>query len=190
MNLFQLTFMKIEKTIIQGCYIIEPTIFEDERGYFFESFNQQSFEELSGLKTNFVQDNQSQSTYGVVRGLHAQLGNYAQAKLVRVLEGDVMDVAVDARRDSPTFGNVVQVELSAENKKQLFIPRGCLHGFSVISEKATFFYKCDNFYDKASEVSVNPFDESLAINWKIATDEAIISEKDKNALSWSKFLKA
>lgn len=182
--------MKIEKTIIQGCYIIEPTIFEDERGYFFESFNQQSFEELSGLKTNFVQDNQSQSTYGVVRGLHAQLGNYAQAKLVRVLEGDVMDVAVDARRDSPTFGNVVQVELSAENKKQLFIPRGCLHGFSVISEKATFFYKCDNFYDKASEVSVNPFDESLAINWKIATDEAIISEKDKNALSWSKFLKA
>lgn len=173
--------MKVTETILKGCFIIEPRKFEDERGYFFESFNEKTFEELTQMKTHFVQDNQSYSGRGVVRGLHAQTGAFAQAKLVRVLEGKVLDVALDARPGSATFGQHIAVELSAENNKQLFIPRGFLHGFSVLSESAVFFYKCDNYYHKASEIGVHPLDKNLSIDWKIQNDEMILSEKDQEA---------
>ncbi len=181
--------MRLEKTNIQDCFILHPTVYEDERGYFFESFNQQKFEELTGLNPNFVQDNQSKSQKAVVRGLHAQAGEHAQAKLVRVLEGEVIDVAVDIRKDSPTYGNIVFEKLSAENKKQLYVPRGCLHGFSVLSESATFFYKCDNLYHNESEIGVYPFDKTLDIPWEIELSQAIISEKDQNLPSWKDFIK-
>ena len=173
--------MKIIATKLKGCFLIEPAVFEDERGYFFESFNEKKLQEVLGYAPRFVQDNQSKSSYGVVRGLHQQLGNSAQAKLVRVVEGTVLDVVVDARKNSPTYGQSLAVELSAENKKQLFIPRGFLHGFSVLSKEAVFFYKCDNFYDKDAEAGVHPLDPDLQIDWKIAVDEMILSEKDKNA---------
>lgn len=173
--------MTITETILKGCFVIEPSVFEDERGYFFESYNEKKLEEILGYKLNFVQDNQSKSTYGVVRGLHQQLGNSAQAKLVRAIEGTVLDVVVDARKDSPTYGQSISVELSAENKKQLFVPRGFLHGFSVLSKEAVFFYKCDNFYDKESEAGINPLDSELNIDWKIAKEDMILSEKDQNA---------
>ena len=179
--------MNATETKLKGCFILEPTIFEDERGYFFESYNENKIETILGYKPNFVQDNQSKSSYGVVRGLHMQTGEHSQAKLVRVVDGAVIDVAVDARPDSPTFGQSVAVELSADNKRQLFIPRGFLHGFSVISETATFFYKCDNGYNKASENGVNPLDESLDINWQIPADQMILSEKDKDAQSFQTF---
>jgi|SRR5690554_4384634 len=173
--------MKVTETILKGCFIIEPRKFEDERGYFFESFNEKTFQELTQMKTHFVQDNQSYSGRGVVRGLHAQTGAFAQAKLVRVLEGKVLDVALDARPGSATFGQHIAVELSAENNKQLFIPRGFLHGFTVLSESAVFFYKCDNYYHKASEIGVHPLDKNLSIDWKIQNDEMILSEKDQEA---------
>lgn len=176
--------MQAIETKLKGCFIIEPTIFSDTRGYFFESFNEAKFHKVTGTTTRFVQDNQSHSCYGVVRGLHMQTGEYAQAKLVRVLKGTVLDVAVDVRSNSPTYGAYVAVELSEENKKQLFIPRGFLHGFSVLSEEATFFYKCDNFYNKASERGVNPLDESLNIDWRIPEDKILLSEKDKEAVSF------
>ena len=179
--------MKFETTGIQDCYLITPTLFEDERGYFFESFNQQIFTEATGISRNFVQDNQSKSQRNVVRGLHAQQGEHAQAKLVRVLEGEVIDVAVDIRKESPTFGQIVCERLSAENKKQLYVPRGCLHGFSVLSETAIFFYKCDNFYHKESEIGVFPFDSELGIDWEIALKSAIISEKDQELPHWTSF---
>ena len=181
--------MKFETTGIQDCYLITPTLFEDERGYFFESFNQQIFTEATGISRNFVQDNQSKSQRNVVRGLHAQQGERAQAKLVRVLEGEVIDVAVDIRKDSPTYGKIVFEKLSAENKKQLYIPRGCLHGFSVLSESATFSYKCDNLYQKESEIGVYPFDKTLDIPWEIELSNAIISEKDQTLPSWIDFIK-
>lgn len=170
--------MKATETHLKGCFIIEPQVFQDERGYFFESFNEKTFYECTGAQTRFVQDNQSFSTQGVIRGLHAQVGDYAQAKLVRVLQGEVLDVAVDARLDSPTFGQHVTVHLSAENNKQLFIPRGFLHGFSVLSETAVFFYKCDNFYNKESEQGVLYNSPELNIDWKIPDGQEIISEKD------------
>lgn len=173
--------MKVIETKLKGCFIIEPTIFEDSRGYFYESFNKSKFEALTGMPSEFVQDNQSKSVYGVVRGLHQQLGEYAQAKLVRVLEGKVLDVAVDVREGSPTYGEHVAVELSAENNKQMYIPRGFLHGFAVLSETATFFYKCDNEYNKGAEDGVYPFDETLAIDWKLPQEHIILSEKDKVA---------
>lgn len=173
--------MKITETSLKGCFVIEPSVFEDERGYFFESYNEKKLEETLGYKPNFVQDNQSKSIYGVVRGLHQQLGNSAQAKLVRAIEGTVLDVVVDVRKDSPTYGQSISVELSAENKKQLFVPRGFLHGFSVLSKEAVFFYKCDNFYDKESEAGINPLDSELNIDWKIAKGDMILSEKDQNA---------
>ena len=173
--------MKITETHLQGCFIIEPTVFEDERGYFFESFNEKKLQEALGYAPRFVQDNQSRSSYGVVRGLHQQLGASAQAKLVRAVEGSVLDVVVDARKNSLTYGQSLAVELSAENKKQLFVPRGFLHGFSVLSKEAVFFYKCDNFYDKDSEAGVHPLYSDLQIDWKIVADEMILSEKDKNA---------
>ncbi|MGV1002097.1 dTDP-4-dehydrorhamnose 3,5-epimerase [Empedobacter falsenii] len=179
--------MKAIETKLKGCFILEPTVFEDERGYFFESYNENKMEDILGYKPNFVQDNQSNSSYGVIRGLHMQAGEHSQAKLVRVVEGAVIDVAVDVRVDSPTFGQSVAVELSADNKRQLFIPRGFLHGFSVISEKATFFYKCDNGYNKASEDGVNPLDSELNIDWQIPSDKMIISEKDQEAQSFEEF---
>ena len=172
--------MKISKTAIDGVVIIEPQVFEDERGYFFESYNQAKMEE-AGLHYNFIQDNQSKSCYGTVRGIHFQKGEFAQAKLVRVLEGVVLDVAVDLRKNSPTFGKYVAIELSAENKKQLMIPRGFGHGFSVLSKTAVFAYKCDNVYNKASEGGIRFDDADIGVDWKINPKDAILSEKDKNA---------
>lgn len=172
--------MKFIKTEIDGVIIVEPTVFEDARGYFFESYNEAEFSK-NGITNKFVQDNQSKSSYGVIRGLHCQLGEHAQAKLVRVLEGKVLDVAVDIRKNSPTFGKHVAVELSAENKRQLFIPRGFLHGFSVLSETAVFAYKCDNLYCKESEFSIRFDDKHVGIDWKIPADKILVSDKDKLA---------
>ncbi|ASW76151.1 dTDP-4-dehydrorhamnose 3,5-epimerase [Chryseobacterium piperi] len=179
--------MRAKETKLKGCFILEPTVFEDERGYFFESYNEVKLEEILGYRPTFVQDNQSRSSYGVVRGLHMQAGEFAQAKLVRVIEGSVIDVVVDVRVGSPTYGESVAVELNTENKRQLFIPRGFLHGFSVISENATFFYKCDNIYNKASESGINPLDTELNIDWKIPVEQMIISEKDKDAQLFNYF---
>ncbi len=170
--------MKVIETNIKGLVILEPRVFLDDRGYFFESFSQQKFDELVH-KTVFVQDNESNSTYGVVRGLHFQKGDYAQAKLVRVTEGVVLDVAVDLREGSPTFGQHVSVELSAENKRQFFIPRGFAHGFAVLSERATFQYKCDNAYAPAHDGGVAWDDVDLNVDWRIPADKVILSEKDK-----------
>ena len=170
--------MKIIKTKLEGCLILEPQVYTDQRGYFFESFNKKQFNEETGLQVDFVQDNQSFSSRGVIRGLHGQLAEHAQAKLVRVFQGDVIDVAVDARPESKTFGQYLAVNLSAENKRQLFVPRGFLHGFAVLSETAGFFYKCDNYYQKDAEWGVDLLDEDLAIDWQLAPEEMIISEKD------------
>ena len=172
--------MKIINTAIEGVYIIEPQVFEDNRGYFFESYNKQKMDE-AGLKYDFIQDNQSMSKYGTIRGIHFQKGDVAQAKLVRVLEGTVLDVAVDLRKGSKTFGKHVAVELSAENKRQLMIPRGFGHGFSVLSETAVFTYKCDNVYNKASEGGIRFDDPDINIDWKVRPEDAILSDKDKNA---------
>ncbi|MGQ2117401.1 dTDP-4-dehydrorhamnose 3,5-epimerase [Ornithobacterium rhinotracheale] len=180
--------MTVKETEIQDCFLIQPQIFGDERGYFFESYNQEKFNQETGLNVRFVQDNQSFSTYGVIRGLHIQMGEFAQAKLVRVVHGKVLDVAVDARKDSPTFGKIVCAELSAENQSQLFIPRGCLHGFSVLSDEAIFQYKCDNFYNKQSESGVIFNDKDLNINWQIEETNASISEKDRELNSWQNFI--
>ncbi|WP_316832377.1 dTDP-4-dehydrorhamnose 3,5-epimerase [Pedobacter aquatilis] len=170
--------MEIQETGLKDCVIIKPRVFEDSRGYFFESFNKKTFEEKTGLSGNFVQDNQSFSSYGVIRGLHAQAGEFAQAKLVRVLKGEVLDVAVDIRPGSPTYGKHISVKLSAENKLQLYVPRGFLHGFSVLSETAEFFYKCDNFYEKSAEIGIMYNDQDLAIDWMIPAEKAAISDKD------------
>ncbi len=170
--------MKILETSLKDCYIIEPTIFEDERGYFYEKFNEEKFESLTGLNGHFVQDNISKSSYGVLRGVHLQKGEHAQAKLVSCLEGKVWDVAVDLREDSPTFGKWFGIELTPENKLQLYVPRGFGHGFSVLSEKAIFSYKCDNFYEKNSEGSVIYNDQDLNIDWKLPQDKIILSKKD------------
>ncbi|WP_111308741.1 dTDP-4-dehydrorhamnose 3,5-epimerase [Confluentibacter sediminis] len=170
--------MIAKETKLKGCFILEPKVFEDSRGYFFESFNQNTFNKLIDKSVNFIQDNESFSSKGVLRGLHYQLGEHAQAKLVRVIKGKVLDVAVDLRKDSLTFGKHVSVELSEENKRQLFIPRGFAHGFIVLSDTAIFSYKCDNFYNKEAEGGVIYNDESLNINWKLNDDEFIISEKD------------
>jgi dTDP-4-dehydrorhamnose 3,5-epimerase len=170
--------MRIEKTNLDGCYLIHDTFFGDQRGYFFESFNRKTFSDLTGLDVNFVQDNQSGSLKGVLRGLHFQQGEFAQAKLVRVLKGKVLDVAVDLRHDSPTFGKHISVELSEDSHTQFFIPRGFAHGFAVLSEQAVFFYKCDNYYHKASEGGVVYNDPDLAIDWQLKADELLLSEKD------------
>ncbi|WP_267401699.1 MULTISPECIES: dTDP-4-dehydrorhamnose 3,5-epimerase [unclassified Chryseobacterium] len=171
--------MKIKETPLKDCYIIEPTVFEDDRGYFFEKFNEKKFEELTGMNGHFVQDNISKSSYGVLRGIHLQKGEYAQAKLVSCLEGKVYDVAVDLRGDSPTFGKWFGIELTPENKLQLYVPRGFGHGFSVLSETAIFAYKCDNFYNKESEGSVIWNDSELNIDWKLPLDVVQLSEKDR-----------
>lgn len=173
--------MNIIETEIPEVVIIEPRIFVDSRGYFFESFNQKYFEEKV-TKTLFVQDNESKSSYGVVRGLHFQKPPFAQAKLVRVVQGAVLDVAVDIRKGSPTYGRYVAVELTSENKKQLFIPRGFAHGFSVLSEEVIFQYKCDNMYAPQSEGAIAWDDPRLNIDWKIPLSKVILSDKDKKHL--------
>lgn len=170
--------MEVIKTDIEGVVIIKPRIFADERGYFYESFSEREFT-AKVCKTTFVQDNQSKSSYGVLRGLHFQKAPYAQSKLVRVVKGKVLDVAVDIRKGSPTYGKHVAVELSEENHLQLFIPRGFAHGFVVLSEEVVFQYKCDNFYSKESEGALMWNDTELGIDWRITEEEAILSEKDK-----------
>ncbi len=176
--------MIVTETQLKGCFIIEPQVFEDSRGFFIETFNLNRFAEKTGYEPRFVQDNLSKSSYGVIRGLHQQLPPYAQAKLVYVLDGKVIDVAVDVRKNSPTFGQHIAVELSSENKRQLFIPKGFLHGFSVISETVLFAYKCEGFYNKESECGVNPLDKRLNIDWKIEKGKEILSEKDMTAISF------
>ncbi len=170
--------MNIIKTDIEGVVIIEPRIFSDDRGYFYESFSDREFREKV-CNTTFVQDNQSKSTYGVLRGLHFQKAPHAQSKLVRVVKGKVLDVAVDIRKGSPTYGKHVAVELTEDNHRQLFVPRGFAHGFVVLSEEAIFQYKCDNFYSKESEGALMFDDKELAIDWKIDFKDVVLSEKDK-----------
>ena len=169
--------MEVIKTNIEGVVIIEPRIFKDDRGYFFESFSQREFEEKV-CKTTFVQDNESKSSYGVLRGLHFQKPPFAQSKLVRVIKGAVLDVAVDIRKGSPTFGQYVSVELTGENHRQFFIPRGFAHGFSVLSEEVIFQYKCDNFYSPQSEGAIAWNDPDLNIDWCIPAEKVVLSEKD------------
>lgn len=169
--------MNFISTPIPDLYIVEPRVFADARGYFFESYNQSAYE-AKGLNLNFVQDNQSRSTQNVVRGLHYQLPPFPQTKLVRALEGTIWDVAVDIRKGSPTFGKWFGVELSAENKRQLLVPRGFAHGFSVLSETATVFYKCDNLYHPECEGAIRFDDATLSIDWKIDISKALISDKD------------
>ena len=171
--------MRILKTDIEGVLIIEPRLFEDERGYFFEAFSERKFAELTGIETRFVQDNESRSAKGVVRGLHFQLPPFAQSKLVRVVRGTILDVAVDIRRGSPTFGRYVAVELSKHNHRQLFIPRGFAHGFSVLEGDAIVEYKCDNYYAPEAEGAIRWDDPTLAIDWKVAGSEVVVSAKDK-----------
>ncbi len=170
--------MNFIPTKLNGCFIIEPKIIKDDRGYFMESFNEKTFQNGIGQEVHFVQDNQSYSTKGVLRGLHYQCGEHAQAKLVRVLEGEVLDVAVDIRPESETFGQYEAVKLSGENQTQFFVPRGFAHGFLVLSETATFFYKCDNFYNKESEGGLMFNDETINIDWQFPTNDLLISEKD------------
>ena len=169
--------MQIIKTAIEGVVIIEPRIFKDARGYFFESFSQKEFNEKV-MPINFVQDNESMSSYGVMRGLHYQKMPYTQSKLVRCVKGAVLDVAVDIRKGSPTFGQHVAVELTEENHRQFFVPRGFAHGFAVLSETAIFQYKCDNFYAPQADAGIQLLDEELDIDWRIPTAEALLSEKD------------
>ena len=170
--------MEIIETAIEGVVIIEPRLFKDDRGYFFESFNQREFEEKV-CKTTFVQDNESKSSYAVIRGLHFQKSLFAQSKLVRVVKGAVLDVAVDIRKGSPTFGQHVAVELTEENHRQFSIPRGFAHGFSVLSEEVVFQYKCDNFYAPKCEGAIAWDDPDLGIDWRIPMDKAVLSEKDR-----------
>ena len=174
--------MEYKQTEIKGVYIIEPHVFNDARGYFFEAWKNEEFQRYVG-KINFIQDNESKSSYGVLRGLHYQKGEYSQAKLVRVIKGKVLDVAVDIRKSSPTFGKYVMVELSDENKRQFFIPRGFAHGFLVLSEEAIFTYKVDNVYAPQHEASIRWNDEYIHIEWPIETKDVLTSEKDLKASS-------
>ena len=170
--------MPFVKTDIEDLFIFEPQVWNDERGYFYESFNENTFK-AAGIDSQFVQDNQAKSTFGVLRGLHYQTGAHAQAKLVRVISGEVLDVVVDLRPDSKTYGRSFSIILSAENKKQLFVPRGFAHGYVVLSESAEFFYKCDNFYNKEAESGLIYNDDQLGIDWQLASEDIILSEKDK-----------
>ncbi|MBF6608411.1 MAG: dTDP-4-dehydrorhamnose 3,5-epimerase [Flavobacterium sp.] len=171
--------MTVIPSKLNGCFVLEPKIISDERGYFMESFNEQTFAEKTGQSVHFVQDNQSYSTKGVLRGLHYQTGQHAQAKLVRVLRGEVLDVAVDIRPESPTYGQYEAVLLTGDNQKQFFIPRGFAHGFLVLSDSAVFFYKCDNFYNRDSEGGIIYNDPQLDIEWQMSPNELLISDKDK-----------
>jgi dTDP-4-dehydrorhamnose 3,5-epimerase len=171
--------MQIRPTPLEGCFIIQPKIFEDERGCFYESFNKQQFENLTGQRINFVQDNESLSSKGVLRGLHFQKGEFAQAKLVRVVKGAVQDVVVDVRPGSKTYGQFFSIELSEENKTQLFIPRGLAHGFLALEDTTVFSYKCDNFYNKEAELGIVFNDKDLKITWNSLDNDFIVSEKDQ-----------
>lgn len=170
--------MEYLKTEIEGVYVLEPRVFRDARGYFFESWRQADFDQHIGCHVEFIQDNESKSSYGVLRGLHYQKGEYSQAKLVRVIRGRVLDVAVDIRKSSPTFGKYVAVELSEDNKRQLFIPRGFAHGFLVLSDEAVFTYKVDNVYAPQHEASIRWNDKDINIEWPISADDVLTSEKD------------
>ena len=171
--------MPFVKTFIPGLLIYEPKVILDSRGYFFESYNEKTFLE-EGIKTKFVQDNQSQSSFGVLRGLHFQIPPFAQTKLLRVVSGTILDIALDIRKGSPTFGNWFGIQLSAENKRQLLIPQGFAHGFSVLSEMAEVFYKCDNFYYKQHDRGILPIDPKLKIDWQLNSSQIILSDRDKN----------
>lgn len=176
--------MNFKETKIKGVWVIEPKVFNDARGYFFEAWKKEDFERTVG-KVNFVQDNESKSSYGVLRGLHYQKGDSSQAKLVRVIKGRVLDVALDIRKSSPTFGQHVMIELSEDNKRQLFIPRGFAHGFLVLSEEAIFTYKVDNVYDPSQETSIRWNDESLGLDWPIDPKDVLTSEKDLKGKSFA-----
>ncbi len=179
--------MRIEQTPLKDCFIIHEKVHGDARGYFIETYNQRDFKVASGLDIEFVQDNQSRSTKGVLRGLHMQRGAAAQAKLVRVLEGAVLDIAVDLRKGSPSFGQHYAIELTADNHKQFFVPAGFAHGFVVLSEAATFFYKVDKFYEPGNEVGIMYNDQDLNIDWRLAEREIILSEKDKTLGSFAEY---
>lgn len=171
--------MTVKETKLKGCFIIEPKIFKDARGYFQETFNQKTFQKLIGETISFVQDNESMSSKGVLRGLHYQRGSYAQAKLVRVIKGKALDIAVDLRKDSPTFGEHMAIELSEENQLQVFLPRGFAHGFIVLEDQTLFSYKCDNYYNKAAESGIIYNDPTLRIDWQLPEDQFILSKKDQ-----------
>lgn len=171
--------MTVEETHLKGCFVITPNVIKDPRGYFFESFNQAQFKAKTGITVNFVQDNQSQSSKGVLRGLHIQTGVHAQAKLVRVVKGKVWDVCVDLRRESPTFGQHFSIVLDTKEHRQLYIPKGFAHGFLVLEDDTVFSYKCDSYYHKASEKGIIYNDETLNINWRFPEEDLILSEKDK-----------
>jgi dTDP-4-dehydrorhamnose 3,5-epimerase len=171
--------LKLLETPLKGCFILEPSVYKDERGFFYESYNKKRFNEVTNLNIDFVQDNQSASSYGVIRGLHFQTGEFAQSKLVRVLLGKVLDVIVDLRKGSETFGQQFSIILDDVDHKQLFVPKGFAHGFITLSERSIFSYKCDNFYDKDSENGIIYNDATLSINWHLPREDFIISEKDK-----------
>ena len=179
--------MRIEQTPLKDCFIIHEKVHGDARGYFIETYNSRDFKAATGLDIEFVQDNQSRSSKGVLRGLHMQKGAAAQAKLVRVLEGAVLDIAVDLRKDSPSFGQHFAIELTADNRKQFFVPAGFAHGFVVLSEAATFFYKVDKFYEPGNEVGIMYNDKDLNIDWRLADNELILSEKDKTLGSFAQY---
>jgi len=179
--------MIVEKLEIDGPLVLEPRIFTDARGYFFESYSKKEFKQQTGLDIDFVQDNESASSYGVLRGLHFQKPPFCQAKLVRVIRGSVLDVAVDLRKGSPTYGKYVAVELTEDNHRQFFVPRGFAHGFSVLSERAVFQYKCDNFYAPQSEGSIAWDDADVAVDWRLPADKIILSAKDSNGLKLKDF---
>jgi len=170
--------LKLEKTNLKDCFILTPQVYEDERGTFNETFNAEKFTAQTGIHTTFVQDNQSTSRFGVIRGLHFQKGAYAQAKLVRVIKGRVLDIVVDLRKGSPSFGESVSIVISEENRKQLFVPRGFAHGFSVLEDNTIFAYKCDGFYNKESEHGIIYNDATLALDWHLEKDVMIVSKKD------------
>jgi len=180
--------MVLEETNLKDCYVINPDVFEDNRGYFFESFNANKFYDLTNINVNFVQDNESKSLKGVLRGLHFQIGEYEQSKLMRVVKGAILDVCVDMRLHSKTFGHHFSVELSEYNKKQLFVPRGFAHGFFVLKNDTIINYKCDNFYNKSFERGIIYNDKELNIDWGISNSNVILSEKDKNLPTLSKYL--
>ena len=179
--------MNIIKIDIEGVLVVEPRVFGDARGYFYESYNARDFREQTGIEVTFIQDNESCSSYGVVRGLHFQKPPYAQAKLVRVVEGKVLDVAVDIRKGSATYGQHVAVELSADNKRQLFLPKGMAHGFAVLSERAVFQYKCDEYYHPEAEGAIAWNDPTLAIDWQIELDKVLLSDKDRKHPGFNDF---
>lgn len=182
--------MKIENSPLKDCFIIHDTVHGDERGYFIETFNQRDFNAATGLDIVFVQDNQSMSSKGVLRGLHMQKGNAAQAKLVRVIEGAVLDIAVDLRKDSPTFGQHHAIELSSDNHKQFFVPSGFAHGFVVLTQQATFLYKVDKFYQPGNEVGIMYNDKDLNIDWQLPESAFIFSEKDKTLGSFKDYIES